>query len=494
VVDRLAAGGDCAAWLVTRQPAVALDGSTTESYHLWRAGRDDAAFRPATLAELAGAFTPTGLIAISGVGFCLAERGPDGLSVHSCYAWADGAPLPESAVTPALPPLRERQGQLLTMVIDSGVPRCRWHRVRVDADVPFGSALETAVATLESPVTPPQGVAAPPWGPPFPPGVPHPDDWQATTARDFLVDQPPGRYALVRLRLTGDGMATPRVRRLRFDLPRVTSLERLPAVYREEPDAADFTERFLSLFDSTVGDLDRAIERAPALLDVDGVREDALPWLARFLDIVLDSAWTPAQRRAILDAAPELYRKRGTVAGLTHTIQLVLGVTPVIEELGPGRMWGAVGRTAVVSGTRLFGPTRARLTLDRSPLGSAPVRSLGALAQDPFTQLAFRFRVLVPPGPSLVPRGGRDRLARLVATQKPAHTAAAVRVGGAGFIVGIWASVGIDSVLGSVAPSILGERGNVRLSRMSVLWPGPDGRGGVAVGATSRIGSGTVVQ
>src|SRR5262249_8700100 len=77
-VDRLAAGGDCAVWLVTRAPAVALDGSVTTAYYLWRAAREDAAFRPATLAELAGAFVPTGLVAVSDVGFCLAERGPDG--------------------------------------------------------------------------------------------------------------------------------------------------------------------------------------------------------------------------------------------------------------------------------------------------------------------------------------------------------------------------------------------------------------------------------
>ena len=78
-MDRLAAGSDCAVWLVTREPAVAIDGSTTMSYHLWRADREDAAFRPATLAELAGAFTPTGITAASSVGFCLAESGADGL-------------------------------------------------------------------------------------------------------------------------------------------------------------------------------------------------------------------------------------------------------------------------------------------------------------------------------------------------------------------------------------------------------------------------------
>ena len=67
-------------------------------------------------------------------------------------------------------------------------------------------------------------------------------------------------------------------------------------------------------------------------------------------------------------------------------------------------------------------------------------------------------------------------------------------VGGAGFIVGIWANVGIDSVLTSVAPPVVGVNGNVRLSRRSVLWPGRDGRAGLRVGETSRVGETRVVQ
>ncbi len=491
--DRLAVGNDCAVWLVTTEPAVALDGTPTTAYKLWRAALGDTAFQQGTIVDLAGAFTRASLVTVSTIGFCLAESGSAGALVESCYAWLDGALL-AGPLAGNPPPLRERRGQLLTMAIDSGIRRCHWHRVRVDADVPFGTALEIAVATSESAAPPPQGTAIPPWGPPFPGGVPHPGDWQATGTRDFLVDQPPGRYVFVRLRLTGDAQATPRVRRLRLDMPRTTSLELLPPVYREDPEAADFTDRFLALFDATIADLDRAIERAPALLDADGVSERALPWLSRFLDIVPDAAWTTSQRRTILEAAPGLYRARGTVAGLIDTIRLVVGVTPAIVELARGRLWGAVGRTAVVRGLRLFGPTRARMTLDRSRLGSAPIRSFGNTEQDPFTQLAFRFQVLVPPGPALIPRRSRERLARLVATQKPAHTSATVRVGGAGFIVGIWANVGIDSVLTSVAPPVVGARGNVRLSRMSVLWPGPDGRAGLRVGATARVGETRLVQ
>jgi len=95
-------------------------------------------------------------------------------------------------------------------------------------------------------------------------GVPHQRDWQTGPlgSVDFLVrQQPPGRYLFVRLRFTGGGKATPVVRRVFLEFPRKTSLDLLPPVYRDNPDAEDFSERFLSLFDASIADLDRAIER-----------------------------------------------------------------------------------------------------------------------------------------------------------------------------------------------------------------------------------------
>jgi phage tail-like protein len=487
--DRLGAGGDKAVYVVTREPAIALDGTAVIAYKLWRAPRDAAVFAPATIAELAAAFAPTGVVAASDVGFCLARTAADGSTVQSCYAWADCA---TATVVPA-PATREKLGQLLTTVIDSGIPRCRWHRVRVDADVPFGTTLEVAISTSESPNPPAQGVASAPWTA-FPAGVPYPSDWQASTANDYLALQPPGRYAFVRVRLTGDGTATPSVRRIRLDMPRATSLDFLPAIYRIDPAASDFTERFLSLFDATIGDIDRAIERSPALLDADGVPDAALPWLASFLDIAVDASWTPAQTRAIIDAAPALYRARGTVAGLSQTIELIAGVIPVIEELPLERLWGALGTSAIVRGTRLFGRGASRAVLAQSRLGATRLKSYGAIAQDPYTQTAFRFRVLVPPAPTLVTGTSVARLEQVLATQKPAHTAATVRVGGGGFIVGVWANVGVDSVFASVPAPVIGASGNVRLSRMSVLWPR---RGGTASGVRvgiARVGEGLAMQ
>ena len=209
-----------------------------------------------------------------------------GIARVRCWNW-QGRTIDPARIQPdaAAADVFERRGQLLTGPLDSGVPRCRWHRLRIDADVPRGTSLEVSVSTSEAAAPSPQGgVNAAPWAA-FAGGVPHPDDWQtiAAPATDMLIRQPAGRYLFVRVRLAGDGSASPMVRRLRLDLPRATSADLLPVVYREDADAADFAERFLGLFDATLNEVDEAVTRAPALLDVAGVPDALLPWVGRSL-------------------------------------------------------------------------------------------------------------------------------------------------------------------------------------------------------------------
>jgi phage tail-like protein len=481
--ETIAVSDDCSVWLVTRPSGGSL--------RLWRATRHQEAFEEASIEELAMAFPPTGLTAVSEVGFCMTDHDSGGVPVISCFSWY-GRPVSESEIEHPSPPARHRQGQLLTQAIDSGIPRCRWHRVRIDADVPPGTVISVAVSTGEESDPTGQGDpnADPLWRD-FPAGKPHRLDWQRPRAGslDFLVDQPPGRYLFLRLRLTGDGRATPVVRRIRLDFPRVTSMEFLPPVYREEAEAEDFTERFLSLFDASIAELDRAIERAPALLDVDGAPDELLPWLGSFLDVAFDRGWEADRLRNILRAVPDLYRRRGTKEGLAQAIRLVFDAEPAIQELAAERSWGGLGDATRLGSVRLFGKSRARFRLGNSALSSAPLRSFGDPDTDPLTAQAYRFRVLVPPGRSVAPVD-RDRLERLIASQKPAHTVASIRLGGEGFIIGGRSAVGVDTVLASLSPPVLGS--NTRLHRMSILWHGPRGRrSGPVVGGTAIIGDKT---
>jgi phage tail-like protein len=481
-VDRVSVDAKCRIWLAT---------TNATGYLLWLAGRDDKNFRPASMDELHDAFPPTGIAALSEAGFCFKVGAVAGPDKGSCYSWY-GRPL-EIPLEPPEPPKRfANRGQLLTGAIDSGIPRCRWHRVRIDADVPAGTTVSVAVSSHEEANPDPQGrITDPPWQG-FAPGIPHPSDWQIGPAGmlDFLIDQPPGRYLFLRMRLVGDGHLTPRVRRIRTDFPRQTSLENLPAVYRENPDAENFTERFLSIFDAFIEDIDRTIERYPALLDVDNVPGDVLPWLGSFLDLAMDPAWDANRRRRILKHLPKLYRKRGTASGLRKAVRLVFDFDPVIQELAYERNWGAVGR-ARVRNVRLFGPARVRCQVGRSALNAAPLHSFGRPERDPFTTGAHRFRLLLP---GLVSSHEQQRLTHLIESQKPAHTVAAIRAGGQGVVLGGGIAVGIDTSLTPLPPPVLGGA-KLRLRRSAVLWAGSRGRrSGPAVGQTTVVGINTVME
>lgn len=450
-IVRIGVGRDCRVWMLT-EPRRGI-------FFLWSAAFDDREPRRETADALASAFASLGAVTAGRNGFCLDA---------CCYAW-DGRCVDEADIDPDAAPARETAGELLTAAIDSGITACVWHRVRVDATIPAATTLQVSVATGDDQNTPPD-----------------PGDWKDAAAgqTDFLIRAMAGQFLHVRVRLTGDGTATPVLRRIRIDFPRVTSLDLLPLVYREEPVAEEFTERFLSLFDATVLDVDRIIERSPALLDPTGVPAGALPWLATFFDIALERQWDGAQRRAILGAMPELHRLRGTVAGLRRAIELVFGVAAHIEELGPTRNWGATGKTTVLGAVRVFSRSAARVRLGTSRVGRTPLRSYGDPDRDPDSANAFRIRVSTP---SSGPFGAIDvaALQRLVESQKPAHVAASVVRTGERPGLAAQVAVGIDTQLVSLPKPILGRDGNIRLHRASIVWHGRRGRG--AAMRTDRV-------
>jgi phage tail-like protein len=471
-------GRDRRPWLLTEDDT---------GLRLWRGTPDGDSWTPATLAQLSATLPPSTLVATWDGGFCLAETGPDGAVGESCYSWA-GVRL---AGRPPAAPTLVAAGELRTLAVDSGLSRCRWHRVSLDADVPAGTALRVAVAVTEE--APDGSTDA---------TVLDAADWQEAPpgTLDFLVNQPPGRYLYLRLSLTGDGSATPVVRRVRLDFPRVTSADLLPPAFREDPAADDFTERFLSLFDTSLAEVDRVIERYPALLDPQGVPDEVLPWLGSLLGLAFEAGWDAPTRRALLAAAPELYRRRGTPWAVCKAVHIVFGTAPVIEELASERSWFTVGTRGRLGLARLFGRSAARFRVGSSALSSAPLHSDGDPYGDPLAAHAYRFRVVLPPR-TLRP-GDEPALRRLVRSQAPAHTSAAIHTGGLGWVVGVWSAVGIDTafaplsapVLGPVAPADLPGRGRpVRLGRSSVLAASRQGpRRGMALGEGSAVGVGSV--
>jgi phage tail-like protein len=296
---------------------------------------------------------------------------------------------------------------------------------------------------------------------------------------DSALRVAPGRFGYLRIRLTGDGTATPVVRQVRVDLPRRTSLALLPAVYAQDPLARDFTERFLGLFDAHLEDLDDVLDRRGALLDADALPDAALGWLGGLVGTGFEATMPAERRRELLRAAPRLYRRRGTPDGLAETLRIALGVTAAIEELGPARPWGAVG-SARLGAVRLFGRSRTRVRLGGSRLGAAVLHATGNPDDDAVVAGAHQIRVHVGPGadPSAV--------ARVVRSQSPAHLVATVRVARPGFVAGLL-HVGVDTALVAPDPAVVG---GAVLGRRGVLRRGRAPAAARVVGRAYVVGAG----
>lgn len=364
----------------------------------------------------------------------------------------------------------ERQGQYLSAALDSGIPGCRWHRIRLDVETPGASTIEVAFATTDGPPhdrTPADPIAGP-WHD-LPTGDPNPADWHTLPAGawDCTLNTAPGRYGYVRLRLTSAAV----VHRVRLDLPRATSLGYLPAVYSDDPEARDFTERFLSIVDAALEEIDEVIARRPALLDARALPDDALGWLAGLLGTGFEAEMTADRRRDLLRAAPDLFRRRGTPSGLADTLRIALGVDCTIEELGAARPWGAVGRARLGS-VRLFSRSAARVRLGTSRLGRSVLEGRGNPDLDAVLSGAHRIRVHVPAGADLA------LVSRVVRSQIPAHLVFTVHPAGRGLIAGTM-RLGIDTVLTPPATAVVGD---TVLGRRGVLAAGRNAGAALVVG------------
>lgn len=129
-------------------------------------------------------------------------------------------------------------------------------------------------------------------------------------------------------RLRGN-VGTQRVRRF---LPNEHSsyLQYLPPLYQDD----EFMGQFLMIFESILDPLDRTIDSINHYFDPRLVPEPLLPWLASWVDVVLNEKWPIERRRELVTMAVDLYRWRGTRRGLREYLRIYAGVEPFIEEAG----------------------------------------------------------------------------------------------------------------------------------------------------------------
>lgn len=454
----------------------------------------------------------------------LAARGYDGLGItrtpeakpRIAYWTAGGV----RHAAPARLRYRPR-GRVTTFRLDSGALQTRWGRLFLDACIPEGTQVRASCIALDElpedepplPRTPPsqlirEVVPRPDLSPPMPPqslwpAGPLPQHlhrresgrelpWAPLPATDPFetyeapVDAPPGRYLWVVLELEGTRHRTPRVRAIRAEHPGHDLLRRLPRAFSRDEAVADFLRRFLSMFDGFLGDLDARAADREAMVMPRAAPAELLPWLASFLGLVFDRRWPERARRAILDEASLLFRRRGTPWALERMISLALGVRPILLEHYRLRGIGA-GVLGTGGGSELSSSVLGAGFRVGGQVGTETATPLEGSLEDAFQARAHRFSVIVP---AALTQDEREMIDFILEAHRPAHTAYDVCTVDAGMRVGLGLHLELSSIVGRTGGFIPLQLGGVALGRGTTIGRPDPGAvlGQSRVGRDSRVG------
>lgn len=421
-------------------------------------------------------------------------------------------------------------GTLLSEPLDSHLYRCQWDRLSLRAILPEGTRIKVRTFTAETLLTRGQVQAQPDTAWATNQTV-FPDDTSPngnlSIDWDCLIRSQPGRYLWLQLELLGDSVSTPEIESLWLDFPRISLRRYLPSVFGEEPQAADFTDRFLAVYDRGFRAVERQLDLLARLFDplsapAGSGKGDFLSWLASWIGVVLDRQLPLARRRLIVKNAGRLFACRGTRAGLKQMLELYLGLADrhceqktdcgpcttrppatwqppqlILEHftlrrwlfLGAGRLgeqarlWGA----NIVNRSQLSGPQ----TDGNARLGVSQLKTTQDPLHDPFHVYAHKFTLFLPAWIGRLAHY-RQMIERLVAAEKPAHTQHQINYVEPRFRIGIQAMIGYDAVIGCYPQGITLDQ--TQLGKASVLSEQDRGNSTLRVGHKARIGSTTQLK
>jgi phage tail-like protein len=112
--------------------------------------------------------------------------------------------------------------------------------------------------------------------------------------------------------------------------------------------------RLLDAFDDVLAPVFATLDGLDSYFDPELAPPDFLAWLAGWLGLALDDAWSPRRAREVLAALPEVLRWRGTPGGVALAVRTFAGVDAEVTDSG-GVSWsrGPNGIPPGSRGTRL---------------------------------------------------------------------------------------------------------------------------------------------
>jgi phage tail-like protein len=243
---------------------------------------------------------------------------------------------PDDRVPPIASYCNLPRGIYYSQAFDSTQAQMRWHKLVVESKIPENTRIEIFYVTSDRREQIDAQIKAArsgndliDWSIP----IINPTDALLINQKDN-IESPSGHYLWLKIELIGSPEKSPIIKSIRVYFPRLSYLRYLPATYQEDLQSRDFLERFLSLFETSLLGIEWQIDRIARYFDADstGGTGEFLRWLATWLAIAAENNWKEPQLRQLVKAAPQLYRQRGTKAGLELLVQIFTGDRPIILE------------------------------------------------------------------------------------------------------------------------------------------------------------------
>lgn len=123
----------------------------------------------------------------------------------------------------------------------------------------------------------------------------------------------------------------------------------LPGIFQDtDEERADFLKRFLAIQQHVSLQIEERLESIHTYFDPREAPEPFLPWLASWMAMSLHESWTVQRRREVIHRAAEMYKLRGTAAGLKLSLSLFAEVDAEIVEFSWPYPGFVIGRHAVI--------------------------------------------------------------------------------------------------------------------------------------------------
>lgn len=214
-------------------------------------------------------------------------------------------------------------------------------------------------------------------------------------------------------------------------------LQYLPAIFQQGTDEGGtaFLGRFLLAFEKVLSGLDdpdepgldEVLDRIHAFFDPDpdgGLAHRAprefLPWLASWVALTLRDDWEEDERRRFISRIVPVYRQRGTKAGIAEALRAYTGLEGV--EVSEFQVPMQIGVTSTLGEDTMLGGGPPHYFTVKINLGT--------------------------PDPLALTR--KTRITRAIIDQeKPAHTYYDLYVEVPTMQIGVYSTVGVDTLLGT---------------------------------------------